>query len=139
MSRELKFFQAINEALDLCMASDPNVYVMGLGAPDTKGIFETTLGLQEKYGPRRVLDMPTSENGMTGIAIGSALVGMRPVIVHQRTEFALLAIAAASMIRISDAGAAHFSARVYPSCLRNCQALTETITNAIAARASNCG
>lgn len=90
--RDLKFFQAINEALDLSMGSDPSVYLMGLGVPDPKGIFGTTLGLKDKYGPSRVLDMPTSENGMTGIAIGSALVGMRPVMVHQRIEFALLSI-----------------------------------------------
>lgn len=93
MSRELKFFQAINEATDLCMARDPSVYFMGLHVPtDPKGIFGTTLGLQQKYGPGRVLDMPTAENGMTGVAIGSALVGMRPIMIHQRIEFALLAV-----------------------------------------------
>lgn len=93
MSRELKFFQAINEATDLCMARDPSVYFMGLHVPtDPKGIFGTTLGLQQKYGAGRVLDMPTSENGMTGVAIGSALVGMRPIMIHQRIEFALLAV-----------------------------------------------
>jgi pyruvate dehydrogenase E1 component beta subunit len=92
MSRELKFFQAIHEAIDLCMAKDCSVYVMGLGVPDPKGIFGTTLGLQQKYGRQRVLDMPTAENGMTGVAIGSALVGMRPILAHQRIDFALLAI-----------------------------------------------
>lgn len=92
MSRELKYYQAINEATDQCMAKDPNVYMMGLGVPDPKGVFGTTLGLQEKYGPDRVMDMPTSENGMTGIALGSALVGMRPVMVHQRIDFFLLAM-----------------------------------------------
>jgi pyruvate dehydrogenase E1 component beta subunit len=92
MARELKYFQAINEAIDLCMAKDPSVYIMGLGVPDPKGVFGTTLGLQQKYGPLRVQDMPTSENGMTGVAIGSALVGMRPILTHQRVDFALLAI-----------------------------------------------
>ena len=92
MTRELKFFQAINEAIDLCMAKDPAVYTMGLGVPDPKGVFGSTLGLQQKYGSTRVMDMPTSENGMTGIAIGSALVGMRPIMTHQRVDFALLAI-----------------------------------------------
>lgn len=92
MTRQLKFFQAIHEALDLCLAQNPLVYLMGLGVPDPKGIFGTTLGLQEKYGSERVMDMPTSENAMTGVAIGSALVGMRPVMVHQRVDFALLAI-----------------------------------------------
>ena len=76
MNRELKYFQAINEALDQCMAKDPNVYVMGLGVSDPKGIFGSTSGLEEKYGSDRVMDTPTSENGMTGVAIGSALVGI---------------------------------------------------------------
>jgi pyruvate dehydrogenase E1 component beta subunit len=92
MTRELKYFQAIQEATDLCMARDPAVYLMGLGVPDPKGVFGTTLGLAEKYGSKRVLDMPTSENGMTGVAIGSALVGMRPIMLHQRIDFALLAV-----------------------------------------------
>ena len=89
MPRELKFFQAVHEALDLCMEKDPCVYTMGLGVPDPKGIFGTTLALVEKYGPQRVLDMPVSESAMTGVALGSALVGMRPVLTHQRLDFAL--------------------------------------------------
>ena len=89
MSRELKFFEAIREATDLCLAKDPNVYVVGLGVPDPKGIFGTTSGLAEKYGSQRILDMPTSESAMTGVAIGSALVGMRPILTHQRLDFAL--------------------------------------------------
>src|SRR3989338_7968460 len=92
MERILKFYKEINEAIDICMARDQNVYVIGLVVPDPKGVFGTTLGLQTKYGPARVMDMPTSENGMTGIVIGSALVGMRPILVHQRMDFALLAM-----------------------------------------------
>ena len=91
-SRQLRFAQAINDALDVAMAADARVYVMGLGVPDPKGIFGTTLGLVEKYGPARVLDMPTSENAMTGVAIGSALAGMRPIMTHQRLDFALLSL-----------------------------------------------
>jgi pyruvate dehydrogenase E1 component beta subunit len=91
MSRELRFFEAVREALDLSLGNDPSVYLMGLGVPDPKGVFGTTLGLQKKY-PSRVFDMPTAENGMTGVAIGSALTGMRPVMVHQRVDFALLAV-----------------------------------------------
>lgn len=92
VTRKLKFFEALREAQDLCMAKDPSVYVMGLGVPDPKGIFGTTLGLQQKYGPSRVLDIPLSENAMTGVATGSALVGMRPIITHQRVDFALIAM-----------------------------------------------
>lgn len=91
-NRELKFFEAINEATDLCMTKDPAVYIMGLGVPDPKGVFGSTLGLQEKHGGARVMEMPTSENAMTGVAIGSSLVGMRPIMTHQRIDFALLAI-----------------------------------------------
>jgi pyruvate dehydrogenase E1 component beta subunit len=80
------------EATDQAMAADPAVYVMGLGVPDPKGTFGTTLGLQEKYGPNRVMDMPTSENAMTGVAIGSAIAGMRPIMTHQRVDFFLLAL-----------------------------------------------
>jgi pyruvate dehydrogenase E1 component beta subunit len=89
---ELKFSEAILQATDQLMAIDPSVYIMGLGVPDPKGIFGTTYGLETKYGSNRVLDMPTSENGMTGIAIGSALVGMRPIMTHQRVDFFLLAL-----------------------------------------------
>jgi pyruvate dehydrogenase E1 component beta subunit len=92
MNRELKYYQAINEAIDQSMAKDASIYIMGLGVPDPKGIFGTTLGLQQKYGSKRVMDMPLSENGMTGIAIGSALVGMRPVLTHQRMDFAILSM-----------------------------------------------
>lgn len=90
--RSLRFNEAIREALDLALAADPRVLVMGLGVPDPKGVFGTTLGLQKRHGARRVLDMPTSENGMTGVALGTTLAGMRPVLVHQRLDFALLAI-----------------------------------------------
>jgi len=91
-TRQLKFVQALAEALDLCMAKDPRVFVLGLGAPDAAAVFGSTKGLAGKYGPRRVLDMPVAENGMTGVAIGAALRGMRPVMTHIRLEFAMLAI-----------------------------------------------
>jgi pyruvate/2-oxoglutarate/acetoin dehydrogenase E1 component len=92
VSRELTYSQAIYEATDLCMAADPSVYVIGLGATDPKGLFGTTLGLEQKYGGQRVMDMPCAENGMTGVVLGSALAGMRPIMVHQRIDFALLAM-----------------------------------------------
>ena len=92
MARPLTFSRAIQEATDLCMAADPRVYVIGLGVPDPKGIFGTTAGLQAKYGPLRVMDMPCSEGAVMGIVTGSALVGMRPIMTHQRIDFALLAV-----------------------------------------------
>ena len=92
MSRELSYAEAILEATDQALHEDSKVMLLGLGVPDPKGIFGTTLGLQEKYGEDRVFDTPTAENGVTGVAIGAALTGMRPIITHQRVEFSLLAI-----------------------------------------------
>ena len=92
MTREITFAEAIRESTDQCLANDPSVYVMGLGVPDPKGIFGTTVGLREKYGAKRVMDMPVSENGMTGVAIGSALMGMRPIMTRQRIDFMLLSL-----------------------------------------------
>jgi len=87
-----KYSEAINEALSTAMEIDESVICYGLGVPDPKGVFGTTLGLQEKFGKERVFDMPTSENAMTGVAIGASLNGIRPVVVHQRLDFFLLAM-----------------------------------------------
>jgi acetoin:2,6-dichlorophenolindophenol oxidoreductase subunit beta len=88
----LTFAKAINDAFHESMALDESVICYGLGVPDPQGVFGTTLGLQEKFGPHRVFDMPTSENAMTGIAIGASLNGIRPVMTHQRLDFFLLAL-----------------------------------------------
>ena len=90
--RGIKFSQAILEATDYCLGNDPSVFIIGLGVPDPKGIFGTTLGLQKKYGEDRVMDMPLSENCMTGVVIGAALNSFKPILIHQRVEFALLSI-----------------------------------------------
>jgi len=92
MSRNIKFKDAILEATSLLLERDDSVILMGLGVPDPKGIFGTTLGLQERFGSLRVMDIPTAENGVTGVAIGAALTGMRPIVTHQRVEFSLLSI-----------------------------------------------
>ena len=90
MQRIISYAEAINEATSIMLNNDPSVYIIGLGVPDPKGVFGTTSGLHETYGPNRVLDMPISENAMTGMIIGSALAGKRPILVHQRVEFSLL-------------------------------------------------
>ncbi len=90
--RELTYAEALLEGTDQLLAQDDSVYVMGLGASDPKGIFGTTIGLVDKYGQERVQDMPISENALTGVGIGSAIVGMRPIMTHQRVDFFLLAM-----------------------------------------------
>lgn len=88
--RVLTYAAAINEGLRQCLDKYPEVFIVGEGVPDPSGIFGTTLGLQEKYGRARVMDMPVSENGLTGICIGAAISGLRPVMTHQRIDFSLL-------------------------------------------------
>jgi pyruvate dehydrogenase E1 component beta subunit len=87
--RDMTFAEAIRDALDTALANDLSVWVVGEGVTDPKAIFGTTAGLFEKYGRDRVVEMPVSESGMTGIALGSAVMGQRPVMVHQRVDFAL--------------------------------------------------
>lgn len=90
--RVLNAAEALREAMDLALARWPDVFLMGEGVADPKGIFGTTVGLIDQYGRDRVVEMPVAENGLTGVAIGAALMGRRPVVVHQRVDFALLSI-----------------------------------------------
>jgi pyruvate dehydrogenase E1 component beta subunit len=91
-ARKLSYGEAIREALDQALARDPRVYVMGQGVDDPSGMFGSTLDLHRKYGGKRVFDTPLSENALTGMAVGSALAGMRPVYVHNRPDFLLMAM-----------------------------------------------
>lgn len=72
------------------MDADPDVFVFGLDVPDHKRIFGSTRGLLEKFGPERCFGTPLSEDAMTGVAIGAALSGLRPIHVHIRADFLLL-------------------------------------------------
>lgn len=90
--RVVSYAQALLETTDVAMAANPNVFVMGQGVDDFKGIFGSTTGLAAKYGSDRVFDVPLMEEGMTGIALGAALVGDYPIITHIRADFAFLAM-----------------------------------------------
>ncbi|MBT7943718.1 MAG: alpha-ketoacid dehydrogenase subunit beta, partial [Alphaproteobacteria bacterium] len=88
--RTLTYVNALNEAVDQEMDRDEKVFVIGLNVDDHKGIQGTTQGLFDKFGPERVMDTPLSEDAVTGISIGAAMAGMRPVHVHIRMDFLLL-------------------------------------------------
>ncbi len=88
---DLTYPEAIKETLHYAMTNNENVYLMGLGVNDDVGIFGSTYDLQKSY-PRRVFEPPASEAAFTGAAIGSAVMGMKPVLIYQRVEFALLAL-----------------------------------------------
>lgn len=74
------------------MKADSSVICTGLGVTDPGAVFGTTAGLLAEFGPDRVFDGPTSENAMTGVGVGAALAGLRPVMSHQRLDFFLLAM-----------------------------------------------
>jgi len=78
-ARTRTFVQALNEALDIAMARDPNVYMLGEDIGEMGGDFGVTRGLWAKYGEERVRDTPLSEAAIIGSAVGAAMVGMRPV------------------------------------------------------------
>ena len=90
--RLISYAKAINEATSQAMKSDKNVIIIGLGVTDPNGIFGTTSGLLKKFGNKRVYDMPISENAITGIVIGCSMNGLKPILTHQRVEFALLSL-----------------------------------------------
>ena len=89
-NREITYAEALFEAVNQEMSIDDSVFVFGLGVDDVKGMYGTTMDLHKIYGESRNFDTPLSEDGMTGVAIGAALAGMRPIHVHQRMDFLLL-------------------------------------------------
>lgn len=92
MTRTLSYREALNEALVEEMARDERVFVFGLDVPDHKRIFGSTKGLVERFGPERCFGTPLSEEAMTGLALGAAISGLRPVHVHIRVDFLILAL-----------------------------------------------
>lgn len=92
VERIISYAEALREATDQEMEQDASVVVFGLGIDDPKGTYGTTSGLADKYGPSRVFDTPLSEEGMTGFAVGAALAGLRPIHVHIRMDFVMLAM-----------------------------------------------
>src|ERR1700736_5626238 len=78
--RELTFAQAVNEALAEEMPRDPNVCILGEDVAEAGTPFKVLSGLVEEFGADRVIDTPISEAGFTGIGVGAAMTGTRPVI-----------------------------------------------------------
>ena len=92
MERILTYAEALREATEQEMAHDASVIVLGLAVDDPKPIYGTTRGLAARFGPDRVFNTPLSEEAMTGVAIGAAMAGLRPVHVHIRMDFVLIAM-----------------------------------------------
>jgi pyruvate dehydrogenase E1 component beta subunit len=90
--RQLTMADAIAEATCLALEANPNVFVMGVGVDDPTGIFGTTKLPHQRFGDARVFDTPLAENTTTGVAIGAAIMGMRPILVHARCDFLYLTL-----------------------------------------------
>ncbi|HEX9803849.1 MAG TPA: alpha-ketoacid dehydrogenase subunit beta [Gammaproteobacteria bacterium] len=89
---EMMYWEAIRRAHDEEMARDPLVICMGEDIGVAGGTYKATSGLYDKYGPERVIDTPISENGYTGLGIGAAFLGVRPIIEIMSVNFAWLAM-----------------------------------------------
>jgi pyruvate dehydrogenase E1 component beta subunit len=105
---ETLFFNALREAIDEEMARDPSVFVLGEDVGQYGGSYKVTKGLYEKYGELRVLDTPIAENSFTGLAVGAAMTGLRPIIEGMNMGFLLLAFNQisnnAGMLRYTSGG-----------------------------------
>jgi pyruvate/2-oxoglutarate/acetoin dehydrogenase E1 component len=90
--RTISYVEAVCEATHQEMARDSRVFVFGLDVDDPKAIQGTTKGLVQAFGPGRCFGTPLAEDAMTGVAVGAALSGLRPIHVHIRMDFVMLAM-----------------------------------------------
>lgn len=88
--RQLTYAQALSEGLCQAMERDPSIFVTGIAVDYPSGIFGSTAEAAKQFGRARVFDSPAMENALTGIAVGAAAMGKRPIIVHPRNDFMLL-------------------------------------------------
>ena len=89
--REITYRQALNEALTEELARDPNVFLMGEEVAEYNGAYKVSQGLLERFGPKRIIDTPISENGFAGLGVGAAMVGLRPIIEFMTFSFSFVA------------------------------------------------
>ncbi len=86
-TRRLTYAAAINEAFHEAMAADDSVIQIGVGVNTPWYVGQTLNGLLDRFGEERMIDTPVSENGITGMAVGAAMTGMRPVLTFPRMDF----------------------------------------------------
>jgi len=88
----MTYREALNLALREEMRRDPDVFVMGEEVGLYEGAYKVTQGLLKEFGPKRIVDTPIAESGFTGVGIGAAMAGLRPVVEMMTFNFALLAL-----------------------------------------------
>ncbi len=90
--RTIQFREAVCEAMTEEMRKDASIYLMGEEVAEYNGAYKASKGMLDEFGPERVLDTPISESGFSGIGVGSAMVGARPIIEYMTFNFSLVAI-----------------------------------------------
>src|SRR5436853_1428540 len=90
--RELQFREALREAMSEEMRRDDRVFLMGEEVAEYNGAYKVSQGMLEEFGAKRVIDTPIAELGFTGIGIGAAMNGLRPIIEFMTFNFSLVAI-----------------------------------------------
>lgn len=90
--REIQFREALREAMVEEMRLDKNIYLMGEEVANYNGAYKVSLGMLDEFGPERVVDTPIAETGFSGIGIGSAMNGLRPIIEFMTFNFSLIAM-----------------------------------------------
>ena len=90
--RTISFAEAIKESIYTSIKKDNNIFLMGEGVDDPSSMWGTIKGVKKEFGKNKTLEMPVSENAMIGLAIGSAIMGSKPIVNLQRVEFAFLAL-----------------------------------------------
>ncbi len=92
MSRIIQYREAVAEAMSEEMRRDENVYLMGEEVAEYNGAYKASKGMLDEFGAKRVIDTPISELGFSGIAVGSAMNGLRPIVEFMTFNFSLVAI-----------------------------------------------
>ena len=92
MAEQLTYCEAINLATIECMREDETTFCYGIGVPDHNKIWGSTNGIIEEFGAARCLDAPISEDSLTGFGLGAAVTGSRPIFIHIRVDFLMLAM-----------------------------------------------
>jgi len=92
MARSIAFREALREAMNEEMRRDERVFIMGEEVAEYNGAYKVTQGMLDEFGPKRVIDTPISELGFTGVAVGAAQQGLRPVVEYMTWNFAVLAL-----------------------------------------------
>lgn len=89
--REIEFRDALREAMSEEMRRDKRVFLMGEEVAQYNGAYKVSRGMLDEFGPRRIIDTPISESGFSGLAIGAAMMGLRPIVEFMSWSFSLVA------------------------------------------------